>query len=465
MACFVTNNSFVQIAREERLLPARRCTSVPATWKPLPFRQDSDTTIPLGNLQVEVRNISGDVLKFDVEGCMTVAMLKRELARHWDIPPICQQLAIGTTAISMDSKLPLGFLVGSQPSASEPTLSMVMVASAEYAVQVVLDSRRAEKQLEALHGLVHIAPHGGEAAIAAVIRCFSADNHDTAIRRAAVMALSGMIQQGAGIAIDELCSSCVWEPAPKIRLEALRALMHTAAEVDERVVVCLGRCLQDDDIHVRSEAIEFIARAANADRHERIMSEIRLRLDDQHAFVRKAAVQCLARVAVKGDNFAVPLVIARLDDLDASTRCAALHAVSYLVDKGNPTAIDAVGARLEDSCAEVRCAAVEALGVISEKGESKSCALLQERLTDKDPVVRDLASEALRHLDPESSDRNLIFHSPLSWPPAHSWSQLPLSSDIQADGKQKKERMVLEIPPSIEEFMEQLDHDLGLDQP
>mmetsp|Transcript_16782 Transcript_16782/g.29944 ORF Transcript_16782/g.29944 Transcript_16782/m.29944 type:complete len:463 (-) Transcript_16782:2-1390(-) len=444
---------FLCLPDDERMGPARRCTSVPPTWKPLPFQQDRDITLPAGasNVRIEVRNVSGDVLMLDVEGSMTVAMLKRELARRWSIPPVCQQLALGTTVISMESNLPLGLLV--DPSVGEPALSVVMVVSAEYAVQAVLNSQHAERQLEALRGLVHISSQGGEAAIAAVIQCFSSGNHDTVVRRAAVIALSEMVQQGAGVATDELCSACVWEPAPKIRLEALRALMHTAAEVDERVIVCLGCCLQDDDIHVRSEAINFIARAANVDCHERIMAEIRPRLDDQQAFVRKAAVQCLARVAEKGDHFAVPLVISRLEDPDVATRCAALHSVSRMVEKGDHAATLAVGARLTDFSAEVRCAAVEALSHIAERGDSKTCALLKECLKDKDLVVRDLASEALSHLDADGSDSDLIFRSSLSWPPAHSW-ELPHSNDRQAEGEQ--ERLLLAIPAQVEDFMEQL---------
>lgn len=125
------------------------------------------------------------------------------------------------------------------------------------------------------------------------------------------------------------------------------------------------------------------------------LEAVRLDLECGDALRRRAALQDLGRLGLKGGEAALAAIIACCEDTAFEVRWAAVLAIAHVVQKGDQRAISAVVTRLEDHAPCVREAAVRASAQIVEPGDQQAIAAIAQRLEHHDHEVREAAVEAV----------------------------------------------------------------------
>jgi hypothetical protein len=120
---------------------------------------------------------------------------------------------------------------------------------------------------------------------------------------------------------------------------------------------------------------------------EEVIGHVVAKLNDQNAFVRRVALETLAKIVQRGHECKWA-VVAKLDDPDWEIREMAL---STLQRMGDNDCSAPVAVKLEDPNANVKYAALKALSVISSRGDRDIIAAVAKRLMDNDAKVKLLA--------------------------------------------------------------------------
>jgi len=127
------------------------------------------------------------------------------------------------------------------------------------------------------------------------------------------------------------------------------------------------------------------------------MTAVTLHLQDIHSGIRKAALQSLPKVVLKGDAFAIEALKPLLLDPVVCVRCKALEtfAILALTVAGDALVPEELRICLQDNEFVVRSAALQTLGRVASKGHCESLQLATECLRDKHVSVRRAAVKVL----------------------------------------------------------------------
>ena len=109
----------------------------------------------------------------------------------------------------------------------------------------------------------------------------------------------------------------------------------------------------DTKVLVRKAALQSIADLVASE--EFVVDAVIRCLEDEDALVRELAVQCLAKVAPKGDARVILALAARRGDTSFRVRVQVLQVWPAVADKGDPRAVHAIATFLEHDELDVRC--------------------------------------------------------------------------------------------------------------
>jgi len=195
-----------------------------------------------------------------------------------------------------------------------------------------------------------------------------------------------------------------------VRLDALRALVHSARRGNERAVQAVVEFLADMDAAadgdgIEAAALEVLGQVAAAGDADAIIAAS-ARLQEHHVrhgwLVRRAAAATLGQLAEPGDGVARQVLRRALKDMDWRVRAVAAEAVAALA--GGDAAADtrdaaALAILSEDKQWRVREAAIAALGrVLSPPQDTKWTSFLRSHLRDAYPKVAVATAVALGKL-------------------------------------------------------------------
>lgn len=191
-------------------------------------------------------------------------------------------------------------------------------------------------------------------------------------------------------------------PDVHTKVAALRAISSMRGlRGDGCAVASASACLKDPNKFVRTAAVEAVAAVAVRGDEATINAAGAL-LRDPAGFVREAAVRLLGSVAERGDERALAVALANVGSEDAEVRKAAVQALAVVAAPGEGRAAEAACRSLGDEDVLVRKAARLALQAIVEPGELGPCVTEDEltsvcsRLDHWDPGVRTAASLKLK---------------------------------------------------------------------
>merc|ERR1712043_157821 len=111
--------------------------------------------------------------------------------------------------------------------------------------------------------------------------------------------------------------------------------------------------------------------------------------------VRDAAVAALERLASKGSNGGIRLVVWKMKHSDEAVRSSAVQALNHVAERGDALALKLVSELLVHPAAAIRRTAIDALSVVAPLGDPTAINRLSSRLEDLDPLARMHAVDAL----------------------------------------------------------------------
>jgi len=165
-------------------------------------------------IRVVVLTIKGDNLELDADAHSNIIEIKRQVADCWQIPSSCQKLACGGTVLSDLDVISSCLALDSSTHTSQLHLTLVVCLDE---VLLALDSPSGATRAEGLNILSEL--RGREIAIEAI--CHHMEDGNAYVRYKAVKALSKVVERG-----------------------------------HEGAIACAIRCLQQDDLGLKSAALE-----------------------------------------------------------------------------------------------------------------------------------------------------------------------------------------------------------------
>lgn len=339
-------------------------------------------------VRVSVQGINGEPpLELDVETESTVSKLKMHLTTHFPIPPIFQELLLGTTTMCDDEQidkylcndcgaLAITFLVTTQVA-----IRLMQTGSEETKVQVLQD-------LAKLHG-------GGTNQIE--VAATGLEDNSPAIRQAAIETLSllgkrgKLLPQAIASVVERLGS-----PVEEVKVAALEALREVASKWDDGTINCIIPYLKNPSPAIRERVATLLGQVAQEGDQDTISALAgRLEPADTCNYVRRAALQALIKIVlIKGDQNLIHTVAKRLEDDDIYVRRWAVEALVAITDKGDTCAITAIAKYLEHPNDDVRSAGEVALTMVAETNDAYALMLMNELAKHPDMGVRVAAVSA-----------------------------------------------------------------------
>lgn len=400
--------------------------------------------------------MGGDVMRVDLNDTSLALDIKHAVARHWEIPPTCQRLILGSNVLQ-DADA-----IGTLCAHDGPT-SLTMAISLDGIYSCVSGGSNPEK-MHALEDVMKLGPRGGVAAVRAVIGALH--QQDECVQRKAQKALDylastlrddplamevicGMLAeeeyQSAGVqtlaaagttgnhaVVAALCTLIKSSWNSDVLVDAVCALASAAERGDLEAIAALCDCLENPDVNVRLYAAKYLATVTDKGNRSVALVLIQCLLDvdedvsraavttlkstagqgnmeivallsdcikNGHGSIHgRAAMQALAHVSERGDAVVVSLISAHLADTHADVRYSALRALAVVASVSDPVSIDGITRCLQDADADVRHTAVKALHRIAEANNTVAVAALKTCLCDSNDLVRCAARDTLVRL-------------------------------------------------------------------
>merc|ERR1712048_103307 len=121
-------------------------------------------------------------------------------------------------------------------------------------------------------------------------------------------------------------------------------------------------------------------------------------LEDSDIFVREAAVDAVAELAVPQDDIAISKLAMRLADEDCFVRTRAVVALGRVGQRGDVETLGLLDEMFDDGFIPVRKKAIEAAVALAPPGHELMMKRIRRCLDDPDQGVRELAKETLAKL-------------------------------------------------------------------
>jgi HEAT repeat protein len=370
------------------------------------------------------RNANAEAVPIDLRvHCMTgeefwltplldtsVADLKSMLSEVWGILPACQQLLMDCTMLR-DSDL-LSHHVQDRENVAECTALVVIGELRNAGILAKLALRGGEGILDAVFNALgsdddgmryqmftevrNLATQGDARAITILIEFL---NHaaEPSMREEILHSLARVGAQcdPARVAII----SQLQQPEACVRIAALQACPHFAANTFEKTIHGVFECLEDELEDVRFQAVQTLAVIASQGHADDIAREVQKRFVHAHGGVRRAAVQALSHIIAQvhdQSGCTETVFLPLLKDCDADVRAAAVQAIDCIVAWHSQQAFEAMISTLFDSDWCVRQLTLRALGRFAHKDPDFLILSAKPYLRHKDAMIRCTAVEALR---------------------------------------------------------------------
>jgi len=338
-------------------------------------------------LHVMLQDEEGDLLELVMDPYSTVGDLKSRIAQIYQVPPMCQRLAMGTREL-LDNKYEE--LIVHCPHGVK-TFSVHLSITLDEATQGLEHPVR-EQKLNALQALAELGFGAcGHHAVSSMGTRL--DRQDDESRQPALRALAHMAERGQTRAVVELTSRLEdWEH--DLRRAAVEALTQVAEPGNEQAIDLLLPRLKDVSIEVRLAVLEALPRAAGYG-DARCITGAGFLLEDSVQYVRRAALKALSQLAEKGNDMVFAEVQSRLGHADPEVRATALKALPHILEQGDERGVTAVIDRLEDPVFNVRRTALETLGLVARHGDQSTIISLCNRLGSNMEEIRITMAQAL----------------------------------------------------------------------
>lgn len=219
--------------------------------------------------------------------------------------------------------------------------------------------------------------------------------------RQAVLQMLGKIAKGNTGAMAAVCS-CIDHEEKQIRQTAIRAILIVAEKGDHRSISALSTCLGDDDLFLRCEAARILGQVVEKGDKFAIGAVCENFLRTDWHIIRKDVIQAFHQLAAVGDDRAVVIVAGYFESPDEHVKEAAIDVLAEISNKDDEYSIDHLTALSEDESALVRKAAVDAFVRLSSKDNTRTIQALSWRVVDSDIYVRWAAVRAVGQIAGDS---------------------------------------------------------------
>eukprot|EP00930_Biecheleria_cincta_P082562 TRINITY_DN72276_c0_g1_i1.p1 TRINITY_DN72276_c0_g1~~TRINITY_DN72276_c0_g1_i1.p1 ORF type:complete len:666 (+),score=85.39 TRINITY_DN72276_c0_g1_i1:57-2054(+) len=404
-------------------------------------------------LRVTLLGISGKCLEFKFSSDVTFHAVKRHIAELWDIPPICQKLAVDCTA-PRDNEL----LADYRASADEGQITMTLITMLSklytYAPlddrdrQVAVDflgrsalpgdtravdallprinDREASVRASAMRGLARIvtSTYGGTLKIMhGLVKRL--DHEGETVRRIVVSVLKDLAQTagkpGQDFIVDLVTHATVGSSAWSAAMRLLRDMSKThsdggrAAKVIQAGITELLLLLEHRDGAKRRMAVCATSHIFSGG-DTCVFPALGDLLRDPADLVRSEAAQVLCRFMHQQDQIFKRQLLRYLDD---QSRCrevqyrgvlvSCLKVLPCAVERGDSKVLGRFSGWFQHPAAQVRLSAVHALGQIARRRDAHVLKLLRAQLTDPDENVRVAVLQALARIAPRGDKSTVDF--------------------------------------------------------
>lgn len=311
-------------------------------------------------VHVVLSSVSGDRLELDVDPQCTVRSLKGKVGEVWQVPPLCQKLAVGQAALRDED------ILSDQCRSGSPKVSMTMVITYEDVYKGLTD-KNTDMRCAAVASLPYMARVDQEQAIAALRD--SMEDQEWEVRREAVEIVPELLPPGDKGAVAATMAR-VTDSSCSVRQAAVRAVGRLLPEGcgDETTISMAIALLEDDNDDVRRAATATLAHVvdpSDAESREGVVATLAQSVQHWSPLVKRAAMESLSLVAEKGDDRVVEIMKRHLKDDMGLLRQAAVLALGKVASTGDPRIISLVKQSSKDKDARVRMAAAAALAELN----------------------------------------------------------------------------------------------------
>lgn len=221
------------------------------------------------------------------------------------------------------------------------------------------------------------------------------DDRDSDVRVAAALALGSASGPDSRVDSFEPVAALLHDTSWSVREASVRAMVMMSHKGDKRANSTVSMGLKDRMYSVRLNTADALANIMGK-QDSPAYKHIRQFITSGTPEVRTLVMETLMRAndpPPGGVQSAIDDLVVKLNDESADIRCAALMLLWFLAEKGDKRAIDMAVSRLHDEVRSMRLQAVEVIVSLATPGDFQAFRFLAPSLEDPDAFVR---AEAIR---------------------------------------------------------------------